>query len=94
MKVSMTFIWLSTLLVVFLCPPTTPTQTQAMLCAGSGGLVVGLGLGLGVGYLAFGYFWRNSGGVWLGKGGAGFWLPRGRKRRDIWENIRDFDDWE
>ena len=51
------------------------------MCAASGGLIAGLGLGLGVGYLSFGYPWRNSGGFWLGNGGAGFWLPKGRKKR-------------
>ena len=82
MKLS-TFVMLSTMVVVFLSTPATPSEMQSLLCAGSGGLVGGLGLGLGLGYLAFGFPWRNSGGVWAGNGGAGFWLPRGRKKRDI-----------
>ena len=57
------------------------TELPSLLCAGSAGLVFGLGTGLGLGYLAFGYPWRNSGGVWVGNGGAGFWLPKGRRKR-------------
>lgn len=44
--------------------------------------------GAGIGYLIFWYPLRNSGGVWLGRGGAGFWLPqgKGRRRRSLFEN--------
>ena len=90
MKLSTSSVWLYTIFLVFLCPPAAPSEMQSLLCAGSGGLVVGLGAGLGLGYLAFGYRWRNSGGVWLGNGGAGFWLPKGRKRRDVGGS----EDWE
>ena len=90
MKLS-TFVMLSTMVVVFLSTRATPLEMKSLLCASSGGLVVGLGLGLGLGYLAFGFPWRNSGGVWAGNGGAGFWLPRGRKKRDI-SGQEDLDD--
>ena len=83
-------------------PAKSANATPAVLCAGSGGLLIGFGIGLGkimmfslwyeykfegVGYLVFWYPLRNSGGLWLGQGGAGFWLPQktgvsvGRKRR-------------
>ena len=44
--------------------------------------------GAGIGYLIFLYPLRNSGGVWLGRGGAGFWLPqgKGRRRRSLFES--------
>ena len=86
---------LAIIVLLFLSSPTSSSDMQPLLCAGSGGVVLGLGIGLGLGYLAFGYPWRNSGGVWLGRGGAGFWLPRGRKKRQIreFDNLEDlFDD--
>ena len=85
---------LSASVVLFLSSPTSSSDMQPLLCAGSGGVVLGLGIGLGLGYLAFGYPWRNSGGVWLGRGGAGFWLPRGRKKRQIYDydNMESIED--
>ena len=91
MKLSICVLLPVMMVLVILSTPATTTEMHSLLCAGGGGLAVGLGLGLGLGYLAFGFPWRNTGGVWAGNGGAGFWLPRGRKKRDI-SNQEDFED--
>ena len=91
MKLSICVLLPVMMVVMILSTPVTTAEMQSLLCAGGGGLAVGLGLGLGLGYLAFGFPWRNTGGVWAGNGGAGFWLPRGRKKRDIF-NQEDFED--
>ena len=71
-------------LLLLLCPaadPAQPAPLHQLCCAASAGLTAGLGAGLGLGYLVFYYPWRYSGGIWAGRGGAGFWLPRGGRRR-------------